>query len=331
MLRISQALFFLSLVLPPRAMQACACQTSYGSCNEVVASNLVFIGTVEAIEPIFLNRWSLTSRTSLQSLNNAYLDAQEHPSEAALANLKDIFLKSFPDLAADEKQKLLDAKTTSQVASLFYSTLNSGQRIRLKVRTLFKHEEDDDDDVPNKARDNDKESEEYFDISTPFGDCGVEFQAGETYLVYANNDENSGLLSTTVCTRTRRLSDAGEDLGYLFFYKNQRKESTRVEGFVTSDELYQANLNKMHDPDTVKAPAAGVVVELQSDRTARFTESDGKGRFVFDGLRGGDYALSAFAGGYPAKTELLSGPRAFQVEEKSCSLQIILLPKPDGK
>jgi hypothetical protein len=40
-------------------------------------------------------------------------------------------------------------------------------------------------------------------IETAFGDCGVDFQAGETYLVYADGDEGSGTFSTGSCTRTR--------------------------------------------------------------------------------------------------------------------------------
>ena len=42
--------------------------------------------------------------------------------------------------------------------------------------------------------------------------CGYEFKVGESYLVYANGNEN---LSTDTCTRTKRLSDAGNDLKVL--------------------------------------------------------------------------------------------------------------------
>jgi hypothetical protein len=302
---------------------------------------------VEAIEPIFMNRWNLTTGATLQSLNKAYIAAQEHPSDSALALLKDTYLRSFADLAADEKQKLQSAKTTAAVATLFYSTLNGGQRIRFRTKTLFKHEEDDDDDVPNKTQvkptqanqgqakpankkdDDGDESGGYFEVSTPFGDCGVQFQAGETYLVYANNDENSGLLSTTTCTRTRRLSDAGDDLPYLFFYKNQPHRSTRLEGFVTTDERYQLDLNRMHDPEAVKSPVPGVIVELRLDDLVLHAETDVKGRFVFDGLDDGNYTLAAYANGYPSKTQLLAGPRPMRLEDKGCALQILLLPKTD--
>jgi len=86
----------------------------------------------------------------------------------------------------------------------------------------------------------------------------------------------------------------------------------------------------MHDPETTKAPAAGVIVELQSDRLTRYAESDRNGRFVFDGLRQGDYKVSAFARGYPVETQLLAGPQPFHIGEKSCARQVLLLPKKEG-
>jgi hypothetical protein len=135
-------------------------------------SHPVFIGTVESIEPIFMNRWYMTNQSSMQSLNDAYIGAQQSPSAAALARLKDTYLNIFPDLAADERRRLQAARTIHDVASLFYSALDSGMRVRLKVKTLFKH-----------------------DVWTTFDDRGYDFQIGETYLVHASSDE-FGDLST---------------------------------------------------------------------------------------------------------------------------------------
>jgi hypothetical protein len=44
--------------------------------------------------------------------------------------------------------------------------------------------------------------------------CGYGFKGGRTYLVYAHKDAE-GRLSTGICSRTRRLKDAGEDLKEL--------------------------------------------------------------------------------------------------------------------
>ncbi len=271
------------------------------------------------MSPIFLSRWNLASRPSLQSLNAAYLDATDHPSPASLDTLKEAYLRTFPDLEPEGRERMKAASTVRDIASLFDASLSGGLRVRFKVRTFFKHGEDDDDE----------DDDDYLEVSTPFGDCGIDFQVGETYLVYADNEESSGVLSTTVCARTRRLTDAGEDLAYLTFYKGRREESTRLEGFTTTDYSYQLDLDKMHDPTTMRSPVPGVVLELRSERLLRYATSDGKGRFVFDGLVGGEYSLSAFHRGYPANGSLLGGPQALSIESKSCALAVLVLPK-DG-
>jgi hypothetical protein len=119
------------------------------TCNEVGASDLVFIGKVELIEPMFLSRWNLSSSASMRSLNDAYAMARENPSAAALARLRDAYLKTFPDVQADKKQQVQGAKTLSDITSVFYSSLSHGMRVHFRVKTLFKHE--DDDDAPKDA------------------------------------------------------------------------------------------------------------------------------------------------------------------------------------
>ncbi|MBV9507482.1 MAG: carboxypeptidase regulatory-like domain-containing protein [Acidobacteriia bacterium] len=335
---------------------------------------------MESIEPIFLSRWNLTGRSSVRSLNDVYSDAQQHPSAATLNRLKEEYLKIFPGLPAGDKRKLAAANNAQAVNSLFYSTMDQGMRVRLKVKTLFKHaDQDDDDDVPQKAvkkdgkpsktagptnqkakkddddddrkkqkkgvnkdvtkdssaikakpDDRDSKDEDSFEIWTAFGDCGIDFQAGETYLVYANSDEGTDYLFTSSCTRTRRLSDSGEDLAYLFFYKNHPEESARLEGFVTTNAKYKLDSDPLHNPSSIASPVVGSVVELQSDRITRYAESDRDGRFLFDGLRKGRYNVSAFVKGYPQDPQLLAGPEPLEIENKGCAIQVLLAPKKDG-
>jgi hypothetical protein len=344
--RAFSVLCFLFLSFFPFTLLACKCDATFSACHEVGASDLVFIGTVESIDPVFLSRWNPSGRSSVRSLNDAYTDAQQHPSATTLNRLKDEYLKIFPGLAADDKRKLAAANSTQAVSSLFYSTMDQGMRVRLKVNTLFKHEDDDDNDDRTKQKkggnkdvaknnsvktaqpdDHQTKDEDSFEIWTPFGDCGVDFQAGETYLVYANSDEGADYFFTSTCTRTRRLSDSGEDLAYLFFYKNRPKESARLEGFVTTNERYKLGFDPLHNTEAIKSPVPGVVVELESDRLTRYAESDRDGRFVFDGLREGNYTVSAFAEGYPVNPRLLGGPEHLHIEEKSCASQVLLLPK----
>ena len=44
------------------------------------------------------------------------------------------------------------------------------------------------------------------------GGCGYSFKIGESYLVYASDLQ--GTLTTSICTRTRPLRDAADDLAY---------------------------------------------------------------------------------------------------------------------
>src|SRR5664280_1559112 len=278
----------LSLLSIPTALPACQCLLTVSACHEVAMADRVFIGTVESVEPSFLNRWNRSKSWSL-------------PLSQQLAGM---------DLPDYYKRQLAAAKTDDDMARLFYAVVAQGRRVRFKVKTTFPGEE-----------------EESLDVWTDSGDCGYDFQVGETYLVYADEDEETDRINTSVCYRNRRLSDAGDDLAYLFFYRNGGDESARLEGFVTSDEFYQRDMDNAHDPEKVKLPAPGVVLELNSGHGRRYTQSGGDGRFVFDGLAGGEYSISVFDAGYPDPVKLLAGPTRVQVEKKGCASQMLLVPK----
>jgi hypothetical protein len=66
MIRAFSIVCFLPLILLPRPVRGCQCMLALSTCNEIGASDLVFIGTVELIQPMFLNRWNLTSPAYLK-------------------------------------------------------------------------------------------------------------------------------------------------------------------------------------------------------------------------------------------------------------------------
>jgi hypothetical protein len=143
----------------------------------------------------------------------------------------------------------------------------------------------------------------------------------------ANDEEGADYFFTTTCMRTKRLSDAGDDLAYLYFYKDQPGASSRLEGFVTSDRKSQRFIDPMHDPSGIGSPVSGLIFQLHSTGLTRYAESDSNGRFVFDGLPEGSYDLSAFANGYPKTNQLLAGPRRLFMKEKSCARQVFVVPQ----
>ena len=70
--------------------------------------------------------------------------------------------------------------------------------------------------------------------------------------MYASDDEETiDSISTDTCTHTRRLSEAGEDLAYLYFYKEHPEESTRIDGFATTNAFYRRDFNPLH-PERIR-------------------------------------------------------------------------------
>lgn len=312
-------------VLFPFAAVACKCQVTMSVCNEVAATELVFVGTVVAVEPHFLDSWNAGQRAALDLLNQESTQARSDRSPAAFAKLRDAYLKVFPDLPAGHKERLAAATSPDQLAELFYWILDHGKRVRLRVKTVFRGDLAEDDDDPDDG-DTDANTVE---VWTAFGDCGVNFQAGETYLVYADDDEETNTITTGSCTRTRRLTDAGEDLAYLYFYKNGAEKAGRLEGFVTADLLFLRELDPSHYSGRIGAPVAAVV-ELKGGERARYTETDPNGRFLFDGLPAGDFSVSAYAPGFPAEARQLTAPKPVRMESQSCATQVLIAPPPTG-
>jgi len=313
------AVWFLS-ILPVSAV-ACKCQLSLDVCAETQYSNVVFVGTVESITPEFMTRWKPLSRAPVSIVNHA-LDAYlADRSPARFSSLKDAVRTAFPGVGAETRKRLDGATNLRELSNLFGSVLDGTRQVHFRVRTLFRKADDDDD---AKGDDDDDDAPESLDVMTPFGDCGNDFQVGETYLVYANSDEETEGLSTDACTRTRRATDAGPDLAYLSFYKDRKNPSGRVQGFATFDLAYQAH---PREPERIQLPAAGVVVELASGSGVRYTSTNPFGQFVFDGLDAGSYTLRAYPDGFPEIKQVLSGPRPFHLEARTCTTQILTIAK----
>jgi hypothetical protein len=301
------ALLFL-LVLPS-AVAACKCELTLSACRETATSEVIFIGTVESIEPNFLDQWN-PSQAAFMALINREFEQSNFPE------LRDAYLKIFPDLPADYKKRLHTAATKQDLSKLFYRIIDHGKRVRLRVKTLYRNGDDkaDDDEATPKT----------LDVWTAFGECGFHFQTGETYLVYADADEESGTIDTGICSRTRRLSDAGDDLAYLYYWKNFGAAAARLEGFVTSDFLYLRDRDAAHYTDRIGAPMPGLVIQLKGADRTRYTETGEHGRYVFDGLTEGAYTVTGFAPGYPTIKKELTTAREVRVPKNACVTDVLV-------
>ena len=258
---------------------------------------------------------------STSSTRNPPAPSSDH-SPAAFAKLRDAYLKVFPDLPADHKNRLAAATSPDQLAELFYWILDHGKRVRLRVKTVFRGEsdDDDDDDAPAKT----------VEVWTAFGDCGITFQTGETYLVYADDDEESNIMTTGACTRTRRLTDAGDDLAYLYFYKNYADTAGRVEGFVTGDLLFQRDLDLAHYTGRIGAPVAAVVELKAGDRSAT-PKPTTRAASCSTGLPPAISPSAPTRPDFPAETRQLAGPKTLRLEKRGCAIQVLVAPPPGAQ
>jgi hypothetical protein len=236
--------------------------------------------------------------------------------------LKDYYLKLLFDLPDEERRQIASASTHERLQLIMTSIVSQGTRVRFRVRTTFQRKDDSDD----QKKDDQAEAEQtkFAEVWNPPGDCGISFQPGETYLVFADDDEETDRLETNICRRTARLSDSGEELAYLDFFLNGGAEAGRIEGFVTS-EIEGLHPDRFRNTGRSKFPVSDVVVELQSAGGTRYTAPDQGGRFVFDGLPQGDYQVSAFERGFPAQSDLLSGPKKIHLEARGCAITALLV------
>ena len=117
------------------------------------------------------------------------------------------------------------------------------------------------------------------------GDCGYSFQEGEKYLVYAFSHPATGKLYAGICSRTRRLAEAGNDLDY-FAKKDDPAQAAGIEGWI--DELARG-------PGTntdVIGPLKGARLRI-SGPSGHWTVTTGSdGRFRLWGLQPGTYRVT---------------------------------------
>jgi hypothetical protein len=320
MWRVLRKLLLVSVFAVPPVIAACPCIIRFGVCDEARQSEAVFIGTVESVAPPLLDPYA-RAKISASIASPETIRLQGDPSPEALAKLKQIYLNALTGIPARPRQQISEAHNQLELENAFEEAEAQGRMAHFSVKKLFRLQ--DDDDAKTAPKDDDDDAPKTLDIWTSTGDCGVDFQVGETYLVYALEDEDSGKLETSTCMRTRRLSEEAGDLAFLYYLKNGGAASTRLEGFV-STKFSDQNLPRYEDK--VSAPSPGGLIELDDGTTQRYTQSDSEGRFIFDGLKAGDYRLSLLESGYPRAPRTVILSRQFHAAPNACVRQIFVDP-----
>jgi hypothetical protein len=135
------------------------------------------------------------------------------------------------------------------------------------------------------------------------GDCGFDFKVGQRYVVYAYRNKD-GALGTGICSRTRVLSEAAEDLAYLSAIPAIGK-GARVSGTIDHWESDHATGRP------VKYGGVPDVQVLVRGSTGVFSAmTDAEGKYAIEGVPPGSY-----------ETELLPPP-AFSTRSVAWKFEI---------
>jgi hypothetical protein len=115
------------------------------------------------------------------------------------------------------------------------------------------------------------------------GDCGYAFTVGESYLVYAYQSERSPRLSTGICSRTRPLSGAAEDLAYLRTLPQNGALGATITGVV----YHRDRIITLPAGATMMAPVASLELVMDCGGAAYRGTTDANGHFVITGVPAG--------------------------------------------
>jgi 5-hydroxyisourate hydrolase-like protein (transthyretin family) len=142
------------------------------------------------------------------------------------------------------------------------------------------------------------------------GDCGYTFERGTEYLIYAYRRRDRGL-ETGICSPTRPVADASEDLKYL---RNLRVRAISGEVRITAVDVHKGSGRRTaHAGDFVRLSGAKVSIEGQNIRLSAETESNGS--CVFGGLPPGEYKIGVALEGYSLNSPV---PRV-KLHAKGCA------------
>ena len=133
------------------------------------------------------------------------------------------------------------------------------------------------------------------------GDCGYAFQTGVDFIVYAYTN-SAGRLETGICSRTRPLTQAVEDLAYLRAVP-QLPPTADIRVSVVDDSTWQ----------TGRRPLPKVRTTVSGPDGLREALTDSAGRATFLALTPGEYTVEWASGGYT------SGNRKVQIHAKGCA------------
>lgn len=297
----------LATILTAQVTLGCRCPELRDPSEVFAESSVVFAGKVISMEPPLL-LWpppdiAASMREKFKLSNSELERLMEEDSPAGLEVQKEA-LRAYATPRI--RDRIAAVKTQSQLGALSDEMMDQGVRARFRVEESWKG--------PKST---------FIDLWQEVSSCAVYFTEGETFLIYARPDKR-GRLTTFACSRVNAISDAGDDLAYLYHVKHHPQTRTRLFGIVTTDE---ADLKRPRVWRDVPHPARHVTLRLQSETLTRYAATTEKGNFAFDGLPAGEYKLVAYELKYPEPDRILAGPIRVTIPPRGFARQDLYIPK----
>jgi len=139
------------------------------------------------------------------------------------------------------------------------------------------------------------------------GDCGFGFRQAQQYIVYAHRSETDQKLYTSICARTRLISEADQDLAYIRGLSKAKRGGTitgEVVKYVRNAEGGLAN-----------QPLTEIKVTIEGEKKYE-TVTDANGKYSIDGIAAGEYTVSAAA---PQGLASRGEDRKVKVADRGCA------------
>ena len=116
------------------------------------------------------------------------------------------------------------------------------------------------------------------------GDCGYGFKMGQRYLVYAYREEKNNRLSTSICTRTRLLTEANDDFAFI-----RAMPTSNANGLVFGT-VGKRNYEWKEGEKWYK-PVADANLTIEGDGRQYQAQSDSDGNFRVENVVPGKYVV----------------------------------------
>jgi len=167
--------------------------------------------------------------------------------------------------------------------------------------------------------------EKEFELFTGFGsgDCGVEFEKGEAYLVVAYRDEQLGRWATNICSGTSITSSAKQEIRALGVWKAGKPLKPRIYGTLIDFTALR------HDKEELPH-LAGVRLRLFGSGRTQETVTDHAGEFLFDGLEARKYRVEILLPGFTL-TSFSDGNREIDLSNSGYAKLLLWVEKAHAK